>query len=235
MVLYGSRLGDYIPPMFTGLVEARGVLAERTRVAGGARLFVTSPFAPLVLGESICTDGVCLTVESITPRGFYATASSETLARSTLGAKALGASVNLERALAVGARLGGHIVSGHVDGVGQVTSARPEGGGTRVEFTYPAALARFVAEKGSVTVDGVSLTVNGLGAGTFHVMLVPHTRANAAWDLRPGAQVNLEVDLLARYVARLLEVGAHAPEAAAEPQAPSDAAWLSRLGESGYL
>lgn len=223
--------------MFTGLVEARGKLARRSPASGGARLFVEAPLSPLVLGESIATDGVCLTVEAVAPGGFYATASAETLARSTLGAKALGTPVNLERALAVGARLGGHMVAGHVDGVGRVATVRPEGGGTRVSFTYPRELARFIAEKGSIAVNGVSLTVNGVDDGSFHVVLVPHTAASTAWALEAGAPVNLEVDVLARYVARVLAVTA--AERAAPAEAPergaTDEAWLTTLGRAGYL
>lgn len=217
--------------MFTGLVEAEGTLVSRTRTASGAKLFVRAPFAPLVLGESIATNGVCLTVDAFGDGGFYATASSETLEKTTLGHKPLGATVNLERALPLGGRLGGHIVSGHVDGVGEVLRAENQGASTRVTFAYPEALARYVAEKGSIAVDGVSLTVNGVGAGTFHVMLVPHTREHTAWRLSPGEKVNLEVDVLARYVARLLEVGrAREPAAATD-----DAAFLAKLGGAGFL
>jgi riboflavin synthase len=217
--------------MFTGLVEARGTLARRSPASGGARLFVEAPLSPLVLGESIATDGVCLTVEALGPGGFYATASAETLEHTTLGGKALGAPVNLERALAVGARLGGHLVGGHVDGVGRVAASRAEGGGTRVSFTYPRPLARFIAEKGSIAVNGVSLTVNGVEDTSFHVVLVPHTAASTAWTLEVGTLVNLEVDVLARYVARALSV------ASAEPpeRIASDEAWLTTLGRAGYL
>lgn len=219
--------------MFTGLVEAEGTLVSRTRVATGARLFVKAPFSPLVLGESIATDGVCLTVDEIGASGFYATASSETLDKTTFGEKALGSRVNLERALPLGGRLGGHIVAGHVDGVGRVESAKADGGSTRVTFHFPETLARYIAEKGSIAVNGVSLTVNGVTGSTFHVMLVPHTRENTAWALVPGEAVNLEVDVLARYVARLLEVGSPA-ETSATPKT-SDEAWLAKLTGAGYL
>ena len=224
--------------MFTGLVEEKGVLATRTRVAHGARLFVKCRFSPLVLGESISTDGVCLTVESIEPGGFWATASSETLEKSTLGDKAIGVEVNLERALPLGGRLGGHIVSGHVDGVGRVESVSPSGPATRVSFTYPAEIAPFVAEKGSIAVNGVSLTINGVTGHTFHVMLVPHTQQSTAWVLAAGERVNLEVDVLARYVARILAVGGVGNSGGGtEPskESSTDEAWLSRLAGAGYL
>jgi len=221
--------------MFTGLVEAEGTLVSRTRSASGAKLFVRAPFAPLVLGESISTDGVCLTVDAIVEGregGFYATASSETLEKTTLAHKALGAKVNLERALPLGGRLGGHIVSGHVDGVGEVLRAEKQGESTRVTFAYPKALARYVAEKGSIAVNGVSLTVNGAGSDTFHVMLVPHTRESTAWTLTPGEKVNLEVDVLARYVARLLGVEGGA-EGGESPS--SDASFLAKLAGAGFV
>lgn len=223
--------------MFTGLVEAEGTLVSRTKIATGARLFVKAPFAPLSLGESISTDGVCLTVEKIGEGGFFATASSETLEKTTLGAKLLGKKVNLERALPLGGRLGGHIVSGHVDGVGHVESALPDGGSTRVTFAYPAELARYIAEKGSIAVNGVSLTVNGVSGGCFHVMLVPHTQQSTAWTLSPGEPVNLEVDVLARYVARILDVGrvgTHAADTETRPES-SDEAWLKKLTGAGFM
>lgn len=225
--------------MFTGLVEAEGTLVSRTRIASGAKLFVRAPFAPLVLGESIATDGVCLTVDAFGEGGFFATASSETLEKTTLGKKAIGAKLNLERALPLGGRLGGHIVSGHVDGVGEVATSTREGESTRVTFTYPAALARFLAEKGSIAVNGVSLTVNGVEGSTFHVMLVPHTREYTAWTLAAGEKVNLEVDVLARYVARLLEVGravgVEGEGAHANASKSRDDALLAKLAGSGFM
>ncbi len=229
--------------MFTGLVEAEGTLVSRTKIASGARLFVKARFtgdSAIVLGESIATDGVCLTVDEIGAGGFYATASSETLEKSTLGDKRLGAKLNLERALPVGGRLGGHIVAGHVDGVGHVESATAnrEGVATRVTFAYPESLSRYIAEKGSIAINGVSLTINGLSGLTFHVMLVPHTRTQTAWALTAGEAVNLEVDVLARYVARILDVGRSAPHGHETPQKPessSDEAWLARLAGGGFM
>lgn len=217
--------------MFTGLVEAEGTLVSRTKVARGARLVVRAPFPSFVVGESIATDGVCLTVESFEGGAFVASASSETLQKTTLGEKAVGSRVNLERALPLGGRLGGHIVGGHVDGVGHVVSQSPDGEATKVVFAYPSDLRRYIAEKGSICVNGVSLTVNGVDDGTFHVMLVPHTRESTAWELRQGERVNLEVDVLARYVARILDVdrGSEAKPAA------SDASFLEKLRGSGYM
>lgn len=227
--------------MFTGIVESKGTLARRTGGAGGgadARLLVEGELGPeaLVLGESIAVDGVCLTVAKIVTPGpgrcaFEADASAETLAKTTLGDLTAGAAVNLERAMAMGGRMGGHIVSGHVDGVGAIAAKAPLGLSVKVTFEVPAELARFIAPKGSICVNGVSLTVNHVEGNRFDVVLVPHTRDKTSLDALPlGARVNLEVDILARYVARLLEAGAPPASAAA-----SDAAWTERLKRAGYL
>jgi riboflavin synthase len=192
--------------VFTGIIQAVGRLRTRSHKSVGATLRVECPFAALVLGESIAVDGVCLTVTSITDDGFTADASSETLERTTLGELNAGARVNLERALAVGDRLGGHIVAGHVDGVGRVAARAMAGESERVMFDAPPEVLRFIAEKGSVAIDGVSLTVNRVTDKGFEVMLVPFTReATALGDRRVGARVNLEADVIARYVARALE------------------------------
>jgi riboflavin synthase len=217
--------------MFTGLVETTGTLVRRTERGFESRMTIRGPIAgadePLVLGESIAIDGVCLTVDTIADaQTFDVDASSETLAKTTLGTLALGAPVNLERALAVGARLGGHIVSGHVDGVGKVASVTTVGAAMKVVFEAPAELARYIAAKGSICVSGVSLTVNHVAGSTFDVMLIPHTLAKTSLkDLAAGMRVNLEVDLLARYVARLLDVGS----------ASRDESLLERLRASGYV
>lgn len=194
--------------MFTGLVEAMGTLVRRSMRGREAELVIESPFPDLVLGESIAVDGVCLTVTSFEGGTFHLDASSETLEKTTLGKLAPKQRVNLERALPVGGRLGGHIVSGHVDGVGTIAEQKPSGGALEVTFRAPAELMRFIAEKGSICVSGVSLTVNHVKNDTFDVMLIPHTREKTSLDgLTVGAPVNLEVDLLARYVARLVEAG----------------------------
>ena len=216
--------------MFTGLVEEAGALAARTPRGTSARLVVRCGFgggAALELGESISVDGVCLTVDTIVKDGFEADASSETLARTTLGALPLGAPVNLERAVAVGQRLGGHIVSGHVDGTGAV-AAREEMGAGAVKMTIapPKELRRYIAAKGSITVNGVSLTVNEVTSDAFTVMLIPHTlHKTSLGALRAGSKVNLEVDVLARYVARLIEVDSQDP----------NAEWMARLARAGLV
>jgi riboflavin synthase len=225
--------------MFTGLVETKGMIDRRTSSGRDARLVVRGHFErePLALGESIAVDGVCLTVAAIVQGGpglaiFEADASSETLAKTTLGELAAGAHVNLERAVPLGGRMGGHIVSGHVDGVGHIKEKTPVGGAVKVVFGVPHELARYIAQKGSVCVSGVSLTVNNVEGDAFDVVLVPHTRDKTSLDALPvGARVNLEVDVVARYVARLLECGKAPEGGSVDP----DAAWTDRLTRAGYL
>jgi riboflavin synthase len=160
------------------------------------------------IGDSISIDGVDLTVIEIGRDFFSADASLETLKRSTLGDKKVGGKVNLERALAVGERLGGHMVQGHVDGTAEFVSATPEGNAHRMRFRFPKELGRYIAMKGSITVDGISLTVAGLGRDWFEVAIIPHTwRETTLADLKSGERVNIEVDVLAKYVERLLEHG----------------------------
>ncbi len=220
--------------MFTGLVEDKGVLVGRRPSGPAAVLQVRTALKPLVLGESIAVDGACLTVARILPDGFEADVTGETLARTTLGALRTGAPVNLERSLTLSARLGGHLVSGHVDDVCTLTARVPEGPGLCLTFEFPPQLARFIAQKGSVAVNGVSLTVNVARGRTFDVMIIPHTaEVTSLAGLAVGAAVNLEVDLLARYVARLLEVGSQTASQAGEPTA--DAAWMDRLKRNGML
>ena len=199
--------------MFTGIVREVGKIRS-IRAEGDTKLQIGCTRAPetIELGASISCNGICLTVTGTgTDSGetwFLVDASAETLARTTLGDWQPEMSVNLEPALRLGDELGGHIVSGHVDGVGEVLSIVPEGASHRVVISLPPDLAKFVAVKGSVTVDGISLTVNEVGAESFGVNIIPHT-----WDAtnlaqaRIGTRVNLEIDLLARYVARLAEVG----------------------------
>ena len=191
--------------MFTGLVAATGVLASRSPRGPGARLSVRARFddGALALGESIAVDGVCVSVAAASADGFEADASAETLARTTLGTLAVGAPVHLERALRAGDRMGGHLVTGHVDGVGQVVDRRAVGEALWMAVRLPSILASFVAEKGSIAVDGVSLTVNGVEGDRFEVTLIPVTLEKTKLGaLGPGASVNLEVDLVARYVSR---------------------------------
>ena len=197
--------------MFTGIIEGVGRLARREARGGDARLRIeagTLPFDNVRLGESIAVNGTCLTVVAFDANGFEADASTETLALTTLGALPAGAAVNLERAMRPDDRLGGHLVSGHVDGMGTVESVTDDSRAQRWRFTAPAGVLRYVARKGSICVDGVSLTVNAVDADGFEVALVPHTVAHTAFaTTRPGDPVNLEVDLVARYVERLLATG----------------------------
>ena len=195
--------------MFTGLVQAVGSLAASEARGGDRRLRVAVgalPFGDVQLGESIAVNGVCLTVVAFDADSFEADASNETLALTTLGALAPGAPLNLERALLPTTRLGGHLVAGHVDGLGRVESIADDGRSQRWRFAAPRALLRYVAGKGSICVDGVSLTVNAVDDAGFEVNLVPHTIAHTAFQAtQAGAAVNLEVDLIARYAERLLQ------------------------------
>jgi riboflavin synthase len=197
--------------MFTGIVTALGTVRAISPLGSGAdmRLTITAPWpdtASIPLGASIGCSGCCLTAVEVGADWFAADASAETLSRTTLGRWQTGTRVNLERSLRLGDELGGHLVSGHVDGVGEVLSSAPEYGSTRFVFRVPADLARFIAVKGSVAVDGVSLTVNEVTDDTFGVNVIPHTAVVTGFGtLRPGDAVNLEIDMLARYVARLAE------------------------------
>ena len=195
--------------MFTGLVQAVGRLAASEARGGDRRLRIATGVLPMddvQSGESIAVNGVCLTVVAFDAAGFEADASNETLALTTLGSLALNAPLNLERALLPSTRLGGHLVAGHVDGVGRVDSIVDDGRSQRWRITAPPALLRYVAVKGSICVDGVSLTVNAVDDGGFEVNLVPHTLEHTAFAATPaGAPVNLEVDLIARYAERLLQ------------------------------
>jgi riboflavin synthase len=200
--------------MFTGLVELKGNLARRTRRGPGYRLAVEGALGALALGESISVSGACLTVVSSDAHGFEADVSLETAERTTLGGLAIGAAVNLERALKLGDRLGGHLVSGHVDAVAELLRVAPAGEAQRLSVGFPRELARFIAAKGSITLDGVSLTVNTVTDHQLSVMVIPHTLSvTTLGELRAGAAINLEVDTLARYAVRFLEVSAGNTEA----------------------
>jgi riboflavin synthase len=193
--------------MFTGIVQAVGHIAAREARGGDARLVVdaaTLDLADVAIGDSIAVAGVCLTVVAIDGARWIADVSAETLACTTLGALVVGDGVNLEKALRLADRLGGHLVSGHVDGVGRIVRIDDDGASQRWTFSLPRALARYIAVKGSICVDGTSLTVNAVGADTFGVTLIPHTLAVTTFGARKaGDAVNLEVDLVARYVERL--------------------------------
>jgi riboflavin synthase len=192
--------------MFTGLVQDVGTIERLTSGAMTDVWLRTSlGAASFELGESIAIDGACLTVVERAGETFRVQAAPETLRRTTLGDRKPGARVNLERALKVGDRLGGHLVLGHVDGVAQVLEARSEGGSRVLRCSLPAELAPFFIEKGSVTIDGVSLTVNGLDASSFWVQLIPETQERTTLGKKPvGERVNLEADVIGKYVARLV-------------------------------
>ena len=193
--------------MFTGLVREVGEVVSVERDGGGVRLAVRSPItaADAAVGDSVAISGVCLTVVEAPDGVVVFDAVPETLARTTLELLRPGARVNVEPALRAGDPLGGHYVQGHVDGVGTVRSVEPEGDATRVWFDAPSEILRYAVEKGSITVDGTSLTVAALGGDAFAVALVPHTlRATTLGHLEAGDRVNLEVDVLAKYVERLV-------------------------------
>lgn len=195
--------------MFTGIVRGVGRLAGREKKNGDARLKIEAvalPAAALTPGASVAVNGCCLSVAQSCEGGFYADASRETLAKTTLGGLAVGARLNLEPALAFGEALGGHLVSGHVDGVGEVIARCEDGRAVRLRVRAPAAFARYIAPKGSIAVDGVSLTVNEVAGAEFEVALIPATlERSIAGDYASGTRVNLEADMIARYLDRLLE------------------------------
>ncbi len=203
--------------MFTGIITGLGTVREITPLGAGQdmRLVIGTPTdqpawvqtAAIPLGASIACSGCCLTAIEVGADWFAVTASAETLSKTTLGRWRVGTRVNLERPLRVGDELGGHIVAGHVDGVGEVLSATPDHGSTRWRFRVTRPLARYIAEKGSVAVDGVSLTVNEVEDAEFGVNIIPHTAAVTGFGtLAAGDAVNIEIDTLARYVARLQEM-----------------------------
>jgi len=192
--------------MFTGLITDLGRVRALEK-AGDTRFEITTAYdtSTIEIGASIACSGACLSAIEVGPDWFAATASAETLSRTTLGSWQVGTPVNLERPLVAGQEMGGHIVLGHVDGVGRVAAVREEGDSLRFTFEMPEAISRFVAEKGSVAVDGVSLTVNEVDETSFGVNIIPHTaKVTNFGALAPGDAVNLEIDPLARYVARLL-------------------------------
>jgi riboflavin synthase len=195
--------------VFTGIVEEVGVVAAVREVGGGVEMDVRARtvLEGIALGDSIAMDGVCLTATAFDAGGYTVQAVATTLGRTTLGEFAPGRRVNLERAAALGARLGGHLVQGHVDGVGEVVSVTPRGELVLIDFTLPPEVDEVTVLHGSITLNGVSLTVNGLPApGTAQVSIIPFTweHTNLA-DLRPGSRVNLEGDLIGKYVRRLLD------------------------------
>ncbi len=194
--------------MFTGLVEEVGEVVALTKLDDAVRIAVRAPLvtADARHGDSIAIDGVCLTVVDNADGVFSADVMQETLDRSRLGSYVAGSRVNLERALAAGARMGGHIVQGHVDGVAQVVSRTPSENWEVVRITLPAGLARYVVEKGSITVNGTSLTVSAIGEDYFEVSLIPTTLSDTtAGSLATGEDVNIEVDIVAKYVEKMTQ------------------------------
>ena len=217
--------------MFTGIIQAVGEIAAVELRGGDSRLRMRTGKLDLSdarLGDSIAVNGVCLTAVELPGDGFAADVSGETLSLTTLGALNTGDPVNLEQALTPTTRLGGHLVSGHVDGVGEVLAMRDDGRSVRYDMRAPEGLARYIAPKGSICVDGVSLTVNSVNGAVFSVNIVPHTRQETTFSTyRVGTRINLEVDLIARYLERLL-LG----EKAAQPGSRLTEAFLA---EHGFL
>lgn len=218
--------------MFTGIIEAIGTVRALTPKGGDVRVYVQTgklDLSDVKLGDSIAVNGICLTAVELPGDGFWADVSRETLARTAFIDLKAGSRVNLEKALTPTSRLGGHLVSGHVDGVGEVISREENARAVQFRIRAPRELARYIALKGSITVDGTSLTVNGVNGAEFELTIVPHTLGETIMaDYRPGRQVNLEVDLLARYLERLM-LG----DKAAEPSASG--LTTSFLAEHGYL
>ena len=218
--------------MFTGIIEAIGTIRALSPKGGDVRVYVETgklDLGDVKLGDSIAVNGVCLTAVELPGNGFWADVSRETLACSAFIDLKIGSKVNLEKALTPTSRLGGHLVSGHVDGVGEVISREDNARAVQFKIRAPRELAKYIALKGSITVDGTSLTVNGVNGAEFELTIVPHTLGETVMaDYHAGRQVNLEVDLLARYLERLL-LG----DKAAEPKARGLTEGF--LAENGYL
>jgi riboflavin synthase len=221
--------------MFTGIIEALGTVVDLQLRNREWRLRITSPaldFSDVLPGDSIAVNGVCLTVTHLGPQQFDADVSNETMQLTMLHGLSKGDRVNLEKALTLNKRLGGHIVSGHVDGVGELIGRCPDGGSIRMDLRAPDALARYIAQKGSICIDGTSLTVNEVRGAEFSVNIIPHTQAQTIiQDYRHGQKVNLEVDLISRYLERLM-LGERAADAVAGQESA-----LSRnlLAENGFI
>ena len=201
--------------MFTGIIQAIGRLASKKAMHGDYRMTFDCPgleMETVVLGDSIAVNGVCLTVVELLGQGFAADVSRETIARTSLANLKLNSAVNLEMALTPSSRLGGHLVSGHVDAIGVVKQRQRDARSERFVIQAPQSLMKYIAEKGSICIDGISLTVNGVDANCFDLNIVPHTLSHTIMnEYQAGTEVNLEVDVVARYVERLL-VGASASE-----------------------
>ncbi|MBQ0754587.1 MAG: riboflavin synthase [Gammaproteobacteria bacterium] len=219
--------------MFTGIIEAKGNIVSMTAKGGDMTLRIQTgslDLSDVQLGDSIASNGVCLTVVSLPGDGFSADVSGETLSLTSLGNLRAGSTVNLEKALTPTTRLGGHLVSGHVDGLGKVVAIAPDARSTRIDIEAPKALAKYIAHKGSITVDGISLTVNSVDGAVFSLNIVPHTQDwTNIGEWKVGTAVNLEVDIIARYLERLL-LGDNAAEAKS-----GDGISMAFLAENGFL
>ena len=220
--------------MFTGLVEQVGRILANGPRGQGHRLSLAARFDRLVAGESVAVNGACVTVAQVSEAGFEADVSLETLRSTTLGRLRSGAEVHLERALRLEDRLGGHLVSGHVDGVAVVERVERTGEAVRVTVRPPSELLPYLARKGAVALDGVSLTVNEVSGGSFDVMLVPFTREHTSFSrLGPGSELNIEADMLARYVVSYLERRGATDLASPQHSRDADAGLLEALKRAG--
>ncbi len=216
--------------MFTGIIEEIGTVVSVRKASKSARISVGADmiFEDMKVGDSIAVNGVCLTVAEFSGNIFTADIMNETLSRSSLGQLGVGSKVNLERAMRADGRFGGHIVSGHIDGAGRITSMENEGTAVRVNVAAPAHVMKYVVEKGSIAIDGISLTVAGVVDGGFCVSLIPHTgKSTVLLDKKPGDTVNLENDIIGKYVGRLLT---YAEEAEAEPKTSITMEFLAGAG-----
>lgn len=217
--------------MFTGIIEAVGEVAALQMRSGDLRLYIRSgnlPLAEVKLCDSIASNGVCLTVVDLPGDGFWADVSRETLAHSSFAEAKTGMAVNLERAMLASSRFDGHIVSGHVDGVGTIVAMQRDARSLRLSIDAPENLARYIAQKGSICVDGVSLTVNRVDGASFELNIVPHTAAETTIaSYRVGSRVNLEVDVVARYLERLLD--------ARSLDSRSGGITMATLAENGFM
>jgi riboflavin synthase len=216
--------------MFTGIIEATGVIARLEQVGGDLRAEIAATdmdFSDVKAGDSICVSGVCLTAVALTGNSFSVDISNETVALTTFSTLAEGDRVNLEKAMQPDSRFGGHIVSGHVDGMAELVSRSQDGRSERLDFSAPAGLMKYIAAKGSVCLEGISLTVNAVKDNHFGVNIIPHTAEHTTFgDLQPGQKVNLEVDIISRYLERLM--GSYSPG----PETP--AVTLAQLVRCGF-
>ncbi len=216
--------------MFTGLIEAKGTIRRLEKAGGAARLVLESqlPLAEITLGESIAVNGSCLTVAAINHNQLVFDVSPETMERTALADSRPGTVVNLERALRLSDRLGGHIVTGHIDCIARVSERREQAGNISFDFSLPAEFSRYLVAKGSVAIDGISLTVNEVAGNGFSVMIIPHTAANTTLpEKRAGDLVNIETDIIGKYVERLLGGGQKSAAAAGLS--------LELLAKTGFL